>query len=199
MKRHTSNSGEIYLGKTNINEFKRSNWMKHITYLSNSSKLFKGTIRDNLLMANPNATELEMIEVLKKVKIYEYLENEKGLDTKVLENGSNFSGGQIQRIAFAQALLNNSEMYIFDEATSNIDIESENDLMNLIQEISKNKTVLMISHRLMNVVNSDQIYVMEKSIVVDHGTHEQLLQTSKTYQNLWNSQKELENWKGVIK
>ena len=196
MKRYIPTTGEILLGNTNINEYKRTNWMKHITYLSNASKLFKGTIRDNLLMSKEDATDEEMIEVLKKVKIYDYLLKENGLDTKVLENGSNFSGGQIQRIAFAQALLNDSEIYIFDEATSNIDIESENDLMNLIKEISKNKTVIMISHRLMNVVNSDQIYVMEKACVVGKGTHEQLLKTSKTYQNLWNSQKELENWKG---
>ena len=196
MKRYQPSSGEILLGNTNLKEFKRSSYMKHITYLSNASKLFKGTIRDNLYMANPNATDEEMIEVLKKVKIYDYLEKENGLDTKVLENGSNFSGGQIQRISFAIALLNDSNIYIFDEATSNIDVESENDLMNLIQEISKNKTVLMISHRLMNVVNSDQIYVMEKSKVVGKGTHSQLLEESTTYQNLWNSQKILENWKG---
>ena len=196
MKRNILASGEIFIGNINIKDIKRNTLMKHITYLTNSSKLFKGTIKDNLLMVKPHASDNEMIHILQKVKIWEYLEKEEGLNTKVLENGSNFSGGQIQRIAFAMSLLNDSEIYIFDEATSNIDVESENDLIELIKEISKTKSVIMISHRLMNVIDSDQIIVMNKGKISSVGTHLDLLETSRTYQNLWNSQKELENFKG---
>lgn len=196
MKEHVIENGRILLGKEDIAHYTRKAWMKHVTYLSSNAMLFKGTIRENLLMANENVREEEMIDALKKVKIYDYLETEKGLDTTVLENGSNFSGGQCQRIAFARALLHDSEIYIFDEATSNIDVESENDLMKLVDEMSHKKTVVLISHRLMNVVKSDCIYVMEKSRVVQSGTHEELHRQEGTYKKLWDSQKELEALKG---
>lgn len=196
MKEIRANQGHIFVGDKELVHFSRKAWMKKITYLSSNALLFKGSVRENLLMAKKDATDSEMIEVLKKVKIYDFLENEQGLDTPILENGSNLSGGQCQRIAFARALLHNSEIYIFDEATSNIDVESENDLMKLVDEMKDEKTILLISHRLMNVVKSDQIYVMEKSRIIENGTHEELLKKAGTYQNLWESQKKLETLKG---
>lgn len=196
MKEMKIDHGRILVGDEDMAHFSRKAWMKKITYLSSNALLFKGTVRENLLMAKKDAGDDEMIDVLKKVKIYDFLEGEQGLDTPILENGSNLSGGQCQRIAFARALLHDSEIYIFDEATSNIDVESENDLMKLVEEEKDEKTILLISHRLMNVVKSDQIYVMEKSRIVEKGTHEELLGQEGTYKNLWESQKKLEALKG---
>ena len=196
MKEMKIDRGRILVGDEDLAHFSRKAWMKKITYLSSNALLFKGTVRENLLMAKKDAGDDEMIDVLKKVKIYDFLEGEQGLDTPILENGSNLSGGQCQRIAFARALLHDSGIYIFDEATSNIDVESENDLMKLVEEMKDEKTILLISHRLMNVVKSDQIYVMEKSRIVEKGTHEELLGQEGTYKNLWESQKKLEALKG---
>lgn len=196
MKEMKIDHGRILVGDEDLAHFSRKAWMKKITYLSSNALLFKGTVRENLLMAKKDAGDDEMIDVLKKVKIYDFLEGEQGLDTPILENGSNLSGGQCQRIAFARALLHDSEIYIFDEVTSNIDVESENDLMKLVEEMKDEKTILLISHRLMNVVKSDQIYVMEKSRIVEKGTHEELLGQEGTYKNLWEIQKKLEALKG---
>ncbi|MGN1343363.1 MAG: ATP-binding cassette domain-containing protein, partial [Traorella sp.] len=195
MKQYKPDVGEITINEIDLTKIKRETWMNTCTYVSSDPFLFKGSIRDNLMMGKKTNDE-EYIEVLKKVKIYDYLKNENGLDTMILEKGSNFSKGQCQRIAFARALLKDSAFYIFDEATSNIDVESENDLMQLIQELSKEKGVLFITHRLMNVVESDVIYVMKNAQIVGVGKHEELLKTSSDYQELWMSQMELENWKG---
>ena len=123
-----------------------------------------------------------------------FLKNEKGLDTYLAETGSNLSGGQCQRLALARALIYDSPAYIFDEASSNIDAESENYIMNEILKLAKSKTVILISHRLANVVNSDKIYVMDNGKVIENGTHNDLIEKNGLYANLWNSQFELENY-----
>ena len=168
--------------------------MQKITYVSHDAYLFKGSVRDNLLMAKEDATEGEMWKVLEQTKLSDFLRQEEGLDTKLLEKASNLSGGQRQRLALARALLHDSPIYIFDEATSNIDVESENDIMEQIIALAKTKTVLLISHRLANVVGADQIYVLEKGQIVEVGQHESLLQEQKTYASLWQAQQELENY-----
>ena len=128
-----------------------------------------------------------------KQKDIDYI-NEKGLDTYLAETGSNLSGGQCQRLALARALIYDSPAYIFDEASSNIDAESENYIMNEILKLAKSKTVILISHRLANVVNSDKIYVMDNGKVIENGTHNDLIEKNGLYANLWNSQFELENY-----
>ena len=168
--------------------------MQKITYVSHDAYLFKGNVRDNLLMAKEDATEGEMWKVLEQTKMADFLRQEEGLDSKLLEKASNLSGGQRQRLALARALLHDSPIYIFDEATSNIDVESENDIMEQIIALTKTKTVLLISHRLANVVGADQIYVLEKGQIVEVGQHESLLQEQKTYASLWQAQQELENY-----
>ena len=145
-------------------------------------------------MAKNNATEEEMNEVLKKVNLYNFLQNEEGLKTKLLEKASNFSGGQCQRLALARALLHNTPVYIFDEATSNIDMESENDIMKVIHDLAKEKTVILISHRLANVVPSDNIYVLKEGKIVESGNHNELIKNNKFYAKLYNSQMKLENY-----
>ena len=145
-------------------------------------------------MGKPDATREELWAVLERVNLAEFLQNEDGLNTKIAEMGSNLSGGQRQRLALARALLHDSEIYIFDEATSNIDVESENDIMKEINRLAKTKTVLLISHRLANVTGSDKIYVMEKGNVVESGTHAELLAKQGVYEKFWNTQQSLETF-----
>ena len=134
-----------------------------------------------------------MWQALEQTKLADFLRQEQGLDTKLLEKASNLSGGQRQRLALARALLHDSPIYIFDEATSNIDVESENDIMEQIIALTMTKTVLLISHRLANVVGANQIYVLEKGQIGEVGKHGELLQEQKTYASLWQAPQELEN------
>lgn len=151
-------------------------------------------------MAKPDATDAELWAVLEKTKLADFLREEKGLDTEIKEKASNLSGGQAQRLALARALLHDSKVYIFDEATSNIDVESENDIINQIYEIAKTKTVIMISHRLFNVVNADKIYVLDGGKIVESGKHEELLSKGDNYAKMYNAQQELENFrKGIAR
>ena len=187
-------TGSIKIGDTELSNISESSLMQTITYVSHKSYLFKGTVRDNLRMGRADASDDDMWDVLKRVNLYGFLRGENGLDTELAEKGANLSGGQCQRLALARALLHDSPMYIFDEATSNIDVESENDIMAQIQLLAKQKTVLLISHRLANVICSDNIFVMNKGQIVENGTHEQLLDKNGTYAKLWNAQQELENY-----
>lgn len=158
--RNKGYGGSVSVGETELPEIREADLMENITYISHQSYLFKGTVRDNLLMGKPDASDSELWEVLERVNLADFVRNEKGLDTGLSEKASNLSGGQCQRLALARALLHDSPIYIFDEATSNIDVESENDIMNEIQNLAESKTVILISHRLVNVVKADAIYVM---------------------------------------
>lgn len=186
--------GEITVGEMSLSEIKEDSLMKNFTYVSHQSYLFKGTVRENLLMAQPDAKEDALWRVLEKVNLADFLRSEKGLDTMLNEKASNLSGGQCQRLALARALLHDSPVYIFDEATSNIDVESENDIMAQIYELAKEKTVILISHRLANVTGADNIYVLDRGNIVETGNHKTLLAQRSVYAKLWNSQQELENY-----
>ena len=193
MGRNKGYTGSVKVGGIELSELSETSLMKNLTYISHQSYLFKGTVRDNLLMGKPNATEEEMWEVLGRVNLADFMKSENGLDTKLLEKASNLSGGQCQRLALARALLHDSPVYIFDEATSNIDVESENDIMREIHALAKTKTVILISHRLANVVHADNIFVMDKGNIAEAGTHQKLLQNRSVYAKLWNAQQALEN------
>lgn len=192
--RNTNYSGKITVGGVPLSEIDEDSLMKNITYVSHNSYLFKGTVYDNLIMGKPDATEEEMWTALEKAKLSEFLKGEKGLETAVAEKGANFSGGQCQRLALARALLHDSPVYIFDEATSNIDVESENDIMAQIQNIAKEKTVILISHRLANTVKADRIYVLSDGKVAESGSHEDLIKNHGVYEKMWNAQQSLENY-----
>ena len=194
MGRNKGYTGSITVGGTPLSEISEGSLMENFTYISHQSYLFKGTVRDNLLMARPNAGEDTLWQVLEQVNLADFLRSEKGLDTMLNEKASNLSGGQCQRLALARALLHNSSVYIFDEATSNIDVESENDIMREIHALAKTKTVILISHRLANVVAADNIYVLDKGNIVESGSHSQLLAANSAYAKLWNAQQELENY-----
>ena len=187
-------SGSVTIGGVELSDINEDSLLKHITYIGHAGYLFKGTVRDNLLMAKSEASEQELWAVLGQVRLADFLCGENGLDTVLAEKGSNFSGGQCQRLALARALLHNSPVYIFDEATSNIDVESENDIMAQIHQLAKTKTVLLISHRLANVTAADNIYVLDKGAVAEQGSHEELLAKNGAYAKLWNAQQQLENY-----
>ena len=199
MGRNKNYGGSVTLGYVELSDISEEALMKNITYIGHNSYLFKGTVRDNLLMGNPLASDEELWNVLEKVKLSAFLKSENGLDTELKEKGSNFSGGQCQRLALARAILHNSPIYIFDEATSNIDVESENDIMELIHTLAKSKMVILISHRLANVKNADNIYVLDKGTVSENGTHSELLEKQSHYHKLWTAQQKLENYTGKEK
>ncbi|MCI5493554.1 MAG: ABC transporter ATP-binding protein/permease [Lachnospiraceae bacterium] len=186
--------GSVTIGGKELRDLSEESRMKNITYVSHQSYLFKGTVRENLCMAKPDATEEELWAVLERVKLKEFLREENGLDTMLSEKAANLSGGQCQRIALARALLHNSPIYIFDEATSNIDVESENDIMEEIKALAEHKTVIQISHRLANVTDSDHIYVLDQGRLAEDGSHEALLGENGMYAKLWNTQQVLEHY-----
>lgn len=195
MGRNRGYQGSVRLGGVELSEVSEESLMKSVTRVAHNSYLFKGTVEENLRMGKPDANRQEMIAVLRKVNLWGFLEAQEGLDTKIQEKGSNFSGGQCQRLALARALLHDTPVYIFDEATSNIDVESEEMIMEVIRELAKTHTVLLISHRLANVVTSDCIYMMVQGEIREAGTHQELMQKDGSYQKLFESQQKLENYR----
>lgn len=194
MGRNRGYTGSVTIGGVELREINESSLLRNITYVSHQSYLFKGTVRDNLRMGKPSASDDELWEMLERVNLAAFLKTERGLDTPLLEKASNLSGGQCQRLALARALLRDSPVYIFDEATSNIDVESENDIMDEIHKLAKTKTVILISHRLANVIKADNIYVLDDGTIAESGSHEKLLKNHGLYEKLWNAQQALENY-----
>ena len=194
MGRNRGFGGSVEIGGRALADIRESELMKNITYVSHQSYLFKGTVRENLRMGKPDASDPELWEVLERVNMAGFSRSRGGLDTFLTEKASNLSGGQRQRLALARALLHDSPVYIFDEAASNIDVESENDIMREIHGLAGHKTVILISHRLANVTESDNIYVMDGGNVAESGSHEQLLARGGIYAKLWNTQQSLENF-----
>lgn len=193
-----SYSGDVLFGNTSLSDISDQNLLQNVTYIGHQAHLFMGSVRSNLAMGNPEATEEQLWHALEQVNLAEFVKSLGGLDAPVAEKGSNLSGGQRQRLALARALLHNSQMYIFDEATSNIDVESEDVIMQQVHQLAQTKMVLVISHRLVNVKNADQIVVMQHGRVVGSGTHQELLATNDEYKRMTRAQTELENYvKGV--
>ncbi len=187
--------GSIKLGTHEVRDIAPESLAKAVTCVRVGSYLFSGTVRDNLAMAKPDATDEEMWAVLERAALADYLRGEDGLDTKLERQGENLSGGQRQRLALARALLHDSPIYLFDEATSNIDIESEAHIMDAVAELAKTKSVIIISHRLANVVPADHIYVIKAGSIVGAGKHTELLGDCPTYRTLWDQQQELESYR----
>lgn len=187
-------SGSITIGGVEIKDIDEKTLMNNITAVNFNSYIFAGTVRENMLIADKSASDEKMIEALKMVNLWSFLSEQDGLDTKLNQQGSNFSGGQRQRLAIARALFHNTPIYVFDEVTSNIDAESENDIMAVIHNMAKIKTVILISHRLENVVGSDKILLLDKGKIEESGTHCELMSLNKKYKLMYSTQAELEKY-----
>ena len=187
-------TGHVTVGGQELSTIREESLLKNVTLVSLGSHLFKGTVAENLRMAAPDADDGALWGALEQVNLADFLRGEDGLNTPLTEGGGNLSGGQRQRLALARALLHDSAVYIFDEATSNIDVESENDIMAGIHRLAGRKTVILISHRLANVTKADNIYVLDHGNLAGHGTHEALLAQGGLYADLWNRQQALENY-----
>ena len=192
--KNKNDQGEVCIGQTPLENIREEERMKHITLVTHNSYLFQGTVEENLRMAKPDAELSEMREALQAVNLLDFLNDQDGLQTKLTEKAENFSGGQRQRLALARALLHDTPIYIFDEAASNIDAESEEMIMDVIRKLAETKTVLLISHRLSNVTECDRIYMMEGGQIKEQGTHDQLISREGKYKMLYQEQRELEQY-----
>lgn len=186
--------GQITIDGVEVKDIDEKTLMNNITAVNFNSYIFAGTVKDNLLIADKNASDEKMIEALKMVNLWSFLSEQDGLNTKLNQQGSNFSGGQRQRLAIARALIHNTPIYIFDEVTSNIDAESENDIMSVIHNMAKIKTVILISHRLENVVDSDNIILLDNGRIKENGNHSALMALGREYNLMYSTQAELEKY-----
>lgn len=194
LKQNKVDSGEILLNGINLNEIPFDVLTKKVGFINHSAYIFNGSIEDNIRMGKNDASYDEIYDALKKANLYEFVMNlPQKLNTNVGEGGSLLSGGQKQRLALARTIITDPEIYIFDEATSNIDVESEEKVWESIYKLSKNKTVIVISHRLANVKNAHAIYVLDKGHIVEHGKHKELMMSKNKYYELVTHQQNLEN------
>ena len=189
----TGYTGSVTLGGVPVQMLREESRLRTLTVVPHNAAIFRGTVGSNLRMAAPAADDAALWAALEEVNLAAFCRSQQGLDTPLHEGGSNLSGGQRQRLAMARALLHDSPIYLFDEATSNVDAESENDIMAAIRKLAGKKTVILISHRLANVVDSDCIYVMDGGRIAEQGKHEALLAAGGVYSRLYNAQKQLED------
>lgn len=190
--RYDGYEGNVFLGGKQVRDIDRAALARYVTVVGLQARLFAGTVADNLRMAAPDATDEELWQALELARLADFLREQDGLATKLAENAANLSGGQRQRLSLARAILHNSPVYIFDEATSNVDVESEQDIMDAICGLARYKAVVVISHRLVNAVPARRIYVLDHGVLAGSGTHEELLAGCAEYRALWDAQTELE-------
>ena len=189
-----SYTGSVEIGGIDLGDISAESLRDTVTYVGFRSFLFAGTVRSNLLMARPGASDDELWEALSRCRIDDFVRRSGGLDAPVSAEGTNLSGGQRQRLAMARALLHDTPVYIFDEATSNIDADSEAAIIDAVAELARTKTVVMVSHRLAALRGCDKVYVFEAGCVVQTGTHEELAGQDGPYARLWARQAELEDF-----
>lgn len=196
--RNAGFTGSVEVGGVPLAEASRAALASTVTVVPFSSYLFKGTVRSNLLLADPQASDDELWDVLGRCRVDGFVRAAGGLDADIAEEGGNLSGGQRQRLALARALLHDTPVYVFDEATSNVDAESERAIIEVVHELARTRTVIMISHRLAAVAAADRIYVLENGRVAESGVHAELAAKGGAYARLWNQQAELERFAGSV-
>ena len=193
---YDADEGDIFIGGTSIKEYEKEALSQKVAFVFQMSKLFKMSLRENLLLGDPNASDEEIEQALVRAGAKEIVDNlEKGLDTVYGTKGTYFSGGEIQRLSIARAFLKNADFVILDEATAFADPENEHIIQASFKELSKDKTTLMIAHRLSTVVNVDRILVMENGKIVESGTHNELLTLGGVYKKLWSEYQKAANWR----
>lgn len=193
---YDADSGEVLIGKTNIQEYEKTALMKKIAFVFQGSKLFKISLKENLLLGKSDASDKEIEDALVSSASKEIVDTlEKGLETVYGTKGTYFSGGEVQRLAIARAFLKDAKLLILDEATAFADPENESMIQESFRKLAKNRTTLMIAHRLSTVVNADRILVIDKGKLVEEGTHEELLQKGEVYKKLWEEYQRAVNWK----
>lgn len=179
-------NNKIFIDGIDINNYDEITIRSNIAYIQQSPYIFNMTFRENLLLIKPDATESELIDVLKKSEIYDFIcSTPNGLDTIIGENGITISGGQKQRLAIARALLNNANIIMFDESTSSLDNESQNKIQNVIEKLSVDHTIIIVAHRLSTIKNADKIIFLKNHCVKSIGTHEELISNCEDYKNLY--------------
>jgi len=190
------NSGEILIGGKNIKDYKIENLMNSISMVFQDVYLFEDTIENNIKFGKQNASHEEVVQAAKKARCHEFIEVlPEGYNTLIGEGGASLSGGEKQRISIARAMLKDADIIIFDEATANIDPENEDKLKEAIESLTKNKTVIMIAHRLKTIRNADQILVLKDGEIVERGSHEELIKNNGLYSDLINAKAKAESWK----
>lgn len=194
MGRNHGHTGTVQVNGEHLADLSEESLMRHVTLVSRTSHVFKGSVRDNLLLGAPDADDARLSEALATVGLLDFINGLGGLDAPMAEGGTNLSGGQRQRLVLARALLHDTPAYIFDEATSNVDVESEALIMDVVRDLARTRTVILISHRLANVVASDAVYMMEAGRVVESGTHDELMAADGRYARLFDQQAELERY-----
>ena len=182
----------VFWNENPYETYKRQSITENMIRISHDAHVFEKTIRENLLMGRPGASDEQLIEALRTVQLYEEVEPRGGLDLEIKSGGSNLSGGQRQRLVLARALLHDAELYIFDEATSNIDIESEAIILDVMEKMSQDNIVILVSHRLYAGKNARKIYVLDKGKLVEEGNFEELISKDGIYNHMWKSQKRFE-------
>ena len=189
-------SGEILIGGNNIKDYKIENLMNSISMVFQDVYLFEDTIENNIKFGKQNASHEEVVQAAKKARCHEFIEVlPEGYNTLIGEGGASLSGGEKQRISIARAMLKDADIIIFDEATANIDPENEDKLKEAIESLTKNKTVIMIAHRLKTIRNADQILVLKDGEIVERGSHEELIKNNGLYSDLINAKAKAESWK----
>ena len=186
--------GELYFADKECRQVSAESIRSLVTVVGSAGCLFEGSVRDCLLEGKADASDREMLEALRKVSLLDFIESQGGLDFQLRPRGENLSGGQRQRLVLARALLKDSPIYIFDEATSNIDAESEEVIMKAVEKMRRDHTILLISHRLANVVGSDSIVYLEGGRIREMGTHSSLMEENGGYAGLYRAQEELEQY-----
>ena len=183
--------GSVRIGGVELRDVTAASLMRAVTLVPTNGYLFAGTLRDNLLLAQPNATDTELLRALDRTRVAAFVRANGGLDMVINEGGTNLSGGQRQRVCMARALLHDSPIYVFDEATSNVDAASEAAIGEVIASLAGDHTVIVVAHRLSTIVDADQILVLERGRIAERGTHDELLADAGVYARMWNSQEQL--------